>query len=94
MRANIDRQLVITGVDSVKFLNYGLMASGSLDKSIKLWETITFKNIATKYNAHSRGINSLKTILKSNKNYLISSSSDKTIKIWDTDLYLNISKLF
>ena len=81
-------------VDSVKFLNYGLMASGSLDKSIKLWETITFKNIATKYNAHSRGINSLKTILKSNKNYLISSSSDKTIKIWDTDLYLNISKLF
>jgi WD40 repeat protein len=64
-----------------------------LDKSIRLWELISFSNIATKQNAHSKGINSLKTSLKSNKNYLISSSADKTIKIWDTDLYMNVSRL-
>ncbi len=56
-------------------------------------DTVSFKNVATKINAHKKGINLLKTAIKSTKNYLISSSADKTIKIWDTDLYLNISKL-
>jgi WD40 repeat protein len=64
-----------------------------LDKSIKLRELISFSNIATKQNAHSKGINSLKTALKSDKNYLINSSADKTIKRMDTDIYMNFSRL-
>ena len=81
-------------VNAVKFLNNGLLASASRDKSIKLWELISFTNIATKQNAHSQSINSLKTSLKSIKNYLISSGADKNIKIWDTDLFLKITNLF
>ena len=76
-------------MQSVKFLKNGLLTSGSLDRTIKLWEMNAYRTIAST-NAHSKGINSL-TILSNG--YIATSSMDQTVKIWDTNLYLNISKL-
>ncbi len=51
----------LDSVTSVMFLNSGILTRSWLDKSIKLRELISFSNIATKQNAHSKGVNSLKT---------------------------------
>jgi WD40 repeat protein len=56
------------------------LASGSADKTIKLWDVSTGKEI-TNLQAHADGINSL--VYSPDGKTLVSGSADKTIKLWD-----------
>ncbi|GLA33115.1 hypothetical protein AnigIFM63326_002394 [Aspergillus niger] len=69
-------------VDSVAFSGDGqLLASGSHDKTIKLWDTATGALKHT-LEGHSRSVHSV--AFSGNSQLLASSSHDKTIKLWDT----------
>lgn len=57
----------------------GFLASGSADKTIKVWETKTVKCLKT-LSGHSHSINALAVLQNGN---LASGSTDYSIKIWD-----------
>jgi len=56
------------------------LASGSYDKTIKLWDVSTDSEIAT-LKGHSRWVNSV--IFSPDSNIIASGSDDKTIKLWN-----------
>ena len=56
------------------------LASGSRDKSIKLWEAKSGKCILTLV-GHDNWISDL--VFHTNGKYLISVSDDKTMRVWD-----------
>lgn len=56
-----------------------LLASGSSDKTIKLWQLDTGQNLAT-FRGHSDDVNSL--AFSPDGQYLASGSLDRTIKLW------------
>ncbi len=58
------------------------MASGSKDKTVKLWSVESQKGVAT-LQGHSESITSV-TFLPDGK-YLASGSSDNTIKLWSLE---------
>ncbi|MGB1242818.1 MAG: WD40 repeat domain-containing protein [Chitinophagales bacterium] len=66
--------------------NQKWMATGSRDKSIKIWDTKSLKLLKVidplkpNMNAHKHSVNTL--LWSSFNDYLISGSDDKTIKIW------------
>jgi WD40 repeat protein len=70
-------------VFAVHFLSKEILASTGRDALIKIWDTITGKQLlstpAHMYQAKS---------LDSNSKYILSCSMDKSIKLWDTDLNL------
>ncbi len=55
------------------------LASGSSDKTIKIWEVATGKVLRT-LTGHSHSVNSV--VYSPDGRYLASGSGDKTIKIW------------
>ncbi|MFM6056959.1 MAG: WD40 repeat domain-containing protein, partial [Microcystis aeruginosa] len=55
------------------------LASGSQDKTIKIWRVATGKELCT-FTGHSRGVRSV--VYSPDGRYLASGSVDKTIKIW------------
>ncbi|KAK6342234.1 hypothetical protein TWF730_001711 [Orbilia blumenaviensis] len=57
------------------------LASGSIDKTIRLWDTATGANLAT-FEGHSDWVQSV--AFSSDSKRLASSSIDRTIKLWDT----------
>ena len=57
-----------------------MLASGSRDCEIKLWDTESYKEVAS-LQEHTEEISSLS--FNSKGNILVSGSFDKTIKIWD-----------
>ena len=57
------------------------LASGSWDKTIKIWDTVTGQVLQT-LQGHARTVYSV--AWSPNGNQLASGSYDKTIKIWDT----------
>ena len=63
-------------------LSNEILASGSGDKTIKLWNTSNFTLLKT-LNGHSKHVWSL--VLLPN-GYLASCSEDKTIKIWNLEI--------
>jgi WD40 repeat protein len=68
--------------DSVRCLvklKNGLLASGSWDNTIKLWNTDSSQCIQT-LKGHSNGVNCL---IELENGHLASSSEDKTIKLWN-----------
>jgi WD40 repeat protein len=54
------------------------LASGSYDKTIKIWDTTSGKELKT-LNGHTGSVNSLAVLPD---NTLASGSDDRTIKIW------------
>jgi WD40 repeat protein len=70
-----------SGVNSVAFSPDGkLLASGSTDWTIKLWEVATGSPVRTLY-GHTWVVNSV--AFSPDGRLLASSSSDDTIKLWD-----------
>jgi len=68
-------------VTSVAFSPDGrLLASGSYDKTIKLWEVATGREVRT-LKGHTWGVNSVAFSLDGK--LLASGSADGTIKLWD-----------
>ena len=56
------------------------IASGSEDKTIKIWD-IRSQRLIQHYDAHSDHVNEID--FHPNGRYLLSSSNDSTLKIWD-----------
>jgi WD40 repeat protein len=68
-------------VNSVVFSPDGkTLATGSYDRTIKLWNASTGKCLKTFY-SHSDGVNAV--IFSPDSSILISASSDITVKLWD-----------
>ena len=68
-------------VKTVAFSHDGLkIASGSIDKSIKVWSSLSKKLIKT-LNGHNEGVN--KVEFSNSDNYLISAGYDSKMFIWD-----------
>jgi WD40 repeat protein len=60
--------------------NGAILASGSWDKTINLWNVLTGKNIKT-LSGHSRAVSSVS--FSPNGKWLVSGSSDSTLKTWN-----------
>ncbi len=60
-----------------------ILASGSNDNTVRLWNLTTMASIAN-FTDHSDHVNALISFSLNNQNYLISGSNDKTTKIWNS----------
>lgn len=61
-----------------------ILASGSLDKDIKLWD-MDFGHCIKSVFAHEQGVTNVKFI--PNTHYLVSVSKDSHVKFWDMDTH-------
>ena len=78
-------------VESVEFNNSGtILASGSNDNTIKLWNIESQTEIAT-LKGHSRGVNSV--AFNNSGTILASGSNDRTIKLWNVESQTEIATL-
>ncbi|KOS45758.1 hypothetical protein ACN38_g3349 [Penicillium nordicum] len=68
------------GREVVGYHNGGRLASGSSDKTVKIWDPATGRCVST-LKGHSDGVQSV--AWSHNGGRLASGSSDKTVKIWD-----------
>ncbi len=74
------------GIDSIAFTSDSkLIASGSKDKTIKIWQVDTGKELMT-LNGHSDHITSI--AISSDNKLLASASKDKTVNSPNTELFL------
>ena len=72
-----------------------MLASGSDDGTIQLWDLSTNENIKSlSGHGHREGIRSLAMYETNDKTILISGSLDGTIKLWDLDTYTTINTLY
>lgn len=71
-----------------KFLNNGILVSGSDDYTIKLWKN--YENILT-LDDHKH---SVRTFCQINEKYFASGSFDCIIKIWEIDTWKCIQTLY
>ena len=67
-----------------------MLASGSNDKTIKLWNIETKAEIATLY-GHKKSVNSV--AFNNIGTLLASGSSDTTIKLWNIETKIEIATL-
>ena len=87
-RFNVDGH----GVHSVAFspVDATLLATGSWDGTVKLWDVVTERNIAT-LKEHTAGITSV--AFSSDGSTLATGSWDRTVKLWDVETERNIATL-
>ena len=78
-----------SSVTSVAFSTNAILASGSSDGTVKLWNVESHENIAT-LEGHTRGVTS---VAFSTNAILASGSSDGTVKLWNVESHENISTL-
>lgn len=67
-----------------------MLLSGSMDKTIRLWDVNDHKKCIRTFRGHSRGIRNL--YFNNNGTRFISTAYDKWIKIWDTETGQVISR--
>ena len=67
------------------------MASCSVDKTIKLWDYISGKELYT-FSGHSNGVFNVKFF--SDSRYILSASNDNSIKIWDINVIFKRKRSF
>lgn len=67
-------------IRTLAVLKNGLLASGSADKTIDLWD-LTYGSLKNTLSGHEGAVNALAVLLEDK---LASASSDKTIRIWNT----------
>ena len=77
-------------IDAFKILPNGCLMSSSRDRTIKRWDLVTEKCLATINEAHSDIIFNLELTKEGN---LISCSVDKTIKFWDIEKNLCLKSI-
>jgi WD40 repeat protein len=70
-------------VKSLALFGNDLLASGSCDSTIKIWNLTTSSNIQN-VTGHAGCVNSLVSVDYLNKTYLISASDDSTIRVWNS----------
>jgi WD40 repeat protein len=70
--------------------NGKMLASGSADNTVKLWDTSTYKEIKT-LTGHRDEVNGVS--FSPDSKMLASASRDKTVKLWDTSTYKEIKTL-
>ncbi|MCV3216350.1 WD40 repeat domain-containing protein [Plectonema radiosum NIES-515] len=70
--------------------NGKMLASASSDKTVKLWDTSTYKQIKT-LTGHTGEVNGIS--FSPDGKMLASGSRDKTVKLWDTSTYKEIKTL-
>ena len=80
----------LTKIYDKNYRNENLIASGSTDQTIKIWNTKNGENLYT-LNGHSFTVISL---IQSNNGNLISGSYDNTIKIWNLENKICVSTLY
>jgi WD40 repeat protein len=73
-------------VNALIMLPSGILASGSKDKTIKIWN-VTKSAVLNTLTSHSDSINALTVV---NNRYLASGSLDKTIKLWDLTTFVKV----
>jgi WD40 repeat protein len=65
------------------------LASGGVNKQIKLWKTpvaaVKFSPTSNLSSAHTKPVKEVKLFVWNSKRYVLSSSQDKTIKVWNWD---------
>lgn len=77
------------GVTCLRWLGGAYLASGGLDKTIKIWELSTW-TMVRRLTGHTGAVNVLEVLTNG---YLASGSSDKTIKLWNVNTALMISNI-
>lgn len=73
------------GVKAIVAVNDGLIASGSIDTSIKIWNVMENK-LSAELLGHSNVVSCLHTLADGS---LVSGSWDKTVKVWVSSFYQN-----
>ncbi|XP_040572716.1 lissencephaly-1 homolog [Lepeophtheirus salmonis] len=76
----INEALTLSGEDGVKKRTGPFLASGSRDKTIKVWDVSTGQVLFT-YVGHDNWVRGL--VWHPGGKYLLSASDDKTIRVWD-----------
>jgi WD40 repeat protein len=66
------------------------LASGSRDKTIKLWRVLEQKEVGI-VQGHQKSLNSV--AFSPDGKYLASGSNDSTVKLWSIDLQREVSTL-
>lgn len=59
------------------------IASGSRDKTIKIWNTVGECKFTVEQNSHTDWVSCVKFYQSSKEPIIVTASWDKTIKVWD-----------
>jgi WD40 repeat protein len=78
------------GIEFLKYLSNGFVASSSQDKTVHIWDPVTWKSLIT-YSEHEETVSSLDQI---NAETMVSVSYDGTIRIWSTNSGLTFYKIY
>ncbi|KAF5339470.1 hypothetical protein D9758_015328 [Tetrapyrgos nigripes] len=95
-----DVQATISDLQSVLYINQSVaissngsrIASGSRDKTVRIWDAISGKAIGQPFEGHEDEVNSV--AFSPNGSTILSGSRDKTVRIWDISNGDTIGKPF